>query len=1120
MFSESERGPVRSIARNFYNPDWLDDDQLVAGFVARRELFEFLRHELERAPLRGGVQHYVLVGARGAGKTTLLKRLAVSIRRDDKLKDHLIALSFPEELYQVKGLADFWWAACEALGDALERTGQREAADRLNAAIDEHRPRGAQQDAHDEAGLAILLRACSEQQRRPVMLVDNLDLVLQRIDKTGRKLNDPHASSYWALREALSTSTAPIVIGGSVRLTEPFLGYDKAFYDFFIPKRLGKLSLSDMREVLENLARAYGAVEVTDRMRARPGRIRALYELTGGNPRALGLIFELLRQGPNSRAIDDLERLLDITTPYYKARLEELSEQAQVVMHSLALCRRRVTAADIAQQAGLETRTVSSQLEMLANEGIVEKVPGRGRTRYIIAEQLFRLWLQMRTTRRIRQRVLNLAEYLELLFDREELEELIRAEREAEQDSSLLSRAQVAFALGEWQGRSAVMRAMKAKAAELALKHSVTDGSTFEDYFKPGDLPTDIETIAKCRQDIQSHLSRLTSIASDAPVLMRSLLGSISLDPKEKRESVARLCDASQAQQEVERLRPLLAAERNQLHGEGLTNAEIALLYDTRSHGLFPLPQLTVEDVNAAVLTLNRAEVRQLAWKLLCAERLGVASEAEANRWVKFGMSYASNASSADWVRVASAMRRGGFLAAAAKSLDKAFTLGESSRAWFERGSLLWATNGDARAEEAAHRKAIELDPFYAAPWYGLGRVLGDRLGQYEEARAAFSKAIELNPSNSGAWYSLGRVLSDRLRRYREAQAAFSKAIELDPSHVEPWIGLGRIDVREARYEAAEAAFRKAIEIDPSRAAAWVMLASLMTRLRRYDEAEDAFRKAIAIDPSRTVTWVNLGWLMMRQNRHQEAEAKFRTAIDVDPSSPDPWAALGWLLSRRRDRPEDAASALREAIRLDPSNASLWEQLGTVLGHQLALYKEAEGAYRRAIHLNPLSAECWTALGHLLATRLGRFDEAEEAYSTALELQPRSREASIRLATLIAKRSLADVAKAVDEGDWHRVRDGLDRLMKDREDELNRNLLVDEGMVEGIIGLALRHGAGDRMLSLLRETGIEKLALPLVLAMEAVVAGNTEGLANAEPEARSAAEMLYARLCAFRNYRH
>ena len=70
-----------SIATHHYNPDWLSDDALVAGFIVRQAEFRLLRDELARAPLEGSVQHYLLIGLRGAGKSTVGKALAVRLGR-------------------------------------------------------------------------------------------------------------------------------------------------------------------------------------------------------------------------------------------------------------------------------------------------------------------------------------------------------------------------------------------------------------------------------------------------------------------------------------------------------------------------------------------------------------------------------------------------------------------------------------------------------------------------------------------------------------------------------------------------------------------------------------------------------------------------------------------------------------------------------------------------------------------------------------------------------------------------------------------------------------------------------------------------------------------------------
>ena len=125
-----------------YNPDWLSDDELVAGFTARLEMLKFLCGELERVPIRGTTHHYLLVGVRGSGKTSMLKRIAVAIRREERLSGHLIGLSFPEELYEVKGLGDFWWASCRALVDALDSRQFGKIADDLAKKVEEQGERG------------------------------------------------------------------------------------------------------------------------------------------------------------------------------------------------------------------------------------------------------------------------------------------------------------------------------------------------------------------------------------------------------------------------------------------------------------------------------------------------------------------------------------------------------------------------------------------------------------------------------------------------------------------------------------------------------------------------------------------------------------------------------------------------------------------------------------------------------------------------------------------------------------------------------------------------------------------------------------------------------------------
>ncbi|PWV63169.1 tetratricopeptide repeat protein [Plasticicumulans acidivorans] len=833
----------------FYNPGWLSDEALIASFTARQALFEFLRDELRRAPRQGTVQHYLLVGVRGAGKTTLLQRLAVAIRQDTDLADHLLGLSFPEELYAIKGLADFWWAACEALVDALERRGRRAEADALDAQIEGRRAQQRTAGLHDDSGLRLLKQVCDTLQLRPVLLLDNLDQLLERLAKSGRK-KDLLTPAYWALREALSSADAPLLIGASVRLSEPFTDYDKAFYDFFVPQRLDRLSLDEVQAVFDRLAEGHGGAALRERIRARPGRVRALYELTGGNPRALGLLFELLRQGTHARAVDDFERLMDQTTPYYKARFEELPEQAQLVMHALATARRDRsaldfghTAAALAEHCGLDTRTVSAQLDVLINAGLVEKdSPASGRMRYRIAEQLFRLWLQMRGSRRIRQQVITLTEFIEALYDSEEREALLRSTYDR-LTASHDSRAKLQWALGELQPSVADRRCLQSYATDTLLA-SAEHRTRFDAILAPGDLPVELEWLAQARQQLLAALPRLQSLSFSEQHL-EALLGALTLDEDSKRTHVARLLDPATAAEELTRLKLQLGDESQLLRDFGLSDSDICFLHHERSCGRLLLESLSPDDRELR----DDAQRRELAWTLLGAGGIPIATAAQAEAWLAWSKEQFADASSEEWAAFADRLRKAGQTAAAQAAVDTALVRGESAEAWFQQAALLH--DADPAAAEVAFRKAINLDPQDAWPWHNLGFLLAARLQRYDEAEAAYRKAIDLDPRSAWPWVSLGILLADHLQRYDEAEAAYRKAIDLNPRSAWPWKDLGLLlSDHLQRYDEAEAAYRKAIDLDPQDAWPWNNLGNLLAaRLQRYDEAETAFRKAAELSP-------------------------------------------------------------------------------------------------------------------------------------------------------------------------------------------------------------------------------------------------------------------------------
>ena len=413
--------PAGSLA---YNPALLSDEDTKALFVARIPLLERTTAALREAARGGSSPHTLLVGQRGMGKTLLLRRLRTAVEDEPALSERFLALSFPEEQYNVARLSDFWANCLDALADGRARAGDDAGAARIDAIV------AALPAAEDERANATLAALVSEARgRRLLLLVDNLDLVLDRLK-----------GDHWRIREVLSQPGGLVLVGATSAVHDATSDYGEAFYDFFTVEDLGPLSFDEAEALFRALAVRDGGEAVLARLRDDPGAFGAFHTLTGGNPRTMVLLFDLLARGSDNDVHHDLERLLDVVTPLYKARFEEMSPQAQQIVDALALIWDPAPAVRVAERARLDTSLVSAQLQRLVHAGIVEKVelPDGSRTGYQIAERFFNLWYLMRASRRLRQRLVWLTRFLHVVHGQTFREYALRIVRAQDADPTLL----------------------------------------------------------------------------------------------------------------------------------------------------------------------------------------------------------------------------------------------------------------------------------------------------------------------------------------------------------------------------------------------------------------------------------------------------------------------------------------------------------------------------------------------------------------------------------------------------------------------------------------------------------------------------------------------------------
>ncbi|MBL4685204.1 MAG: ATP-binding protein, partial [Nannocystaceae bacterium] len=363
-------------------------------------------------------QHHLIVGARGMGKTTLLQRLRFAIEDDDSLRDRCLGLTFPEEQYNVASLADLWLNSADALADQLQASGRSEIAEEIDRAIveiqdgTEDGDAGSSGDERRDRALALLRDVAKRIGRRLVLLIDNIDLVFDRLEK-----------EQWTLREVLSAEPWIQLIGASSAPLESYYRHDRAFYDFFRVEHLHGLSEDETFAMLRKLADIAGSERVARVLDEQPARIKTLRLMAGGNPRTIVVLFGLLSQGIDGDARTDVERLLDACTPLYKHRIEVLSVQAQRVLDGVAMHWFPATAAELARTVRLDVNKISTHLNRLVKDGTLEKVtlPDTKKHGFQLAERFFNIWYLMRSSRRVRRRLGWFVDFLRLMLSPEEL---------------------------------------------------------------------------------------------------------------------------------------------------------------------------------------------------------------------------------------------------------------------------------------------------------------------------------------------------------------------------------------------------------------------------------------------------------------------------------------------------------------------------------------------------------------------------------------------------------------------------------------------------------------------------------------------------------------------------
>ncbi|GAW95840.1 MULTISPECIES: AAA family ATPase [Colwellia] len=390
-----------------YNSQNTSAEMVKENFVIRLREYNKLWKAIINSDMKHPEQHYIVQGVRGAGKTTLLRRLAIAVEESDELSSWLIPITFKEEEYGISSLFTFWERIAEELSEY-----DHALFDVLFDKIDQLK------ESEVKQLISHINHALVNNHKKIILFIDNIAELFEQFDQVESEM----------LREILTTNNNIRIIGGSAIRLEAFFDNKAPFYQFFTIKTLTGLNKQETTALLNKLSEHAGEKEqeiLTNILKSSPEKIELIRRLTGGIPRTIVILFNILVEGPKGNAFTLLEETIDKTTPLYKHRMDDLTPQQKPIVNAIALNWDGISVKEIAEKTRLPSKLVSAQLRQLEKQWIIEKTPTNTKNHlYALKERFFNIWYLMRYGRRSdRKRVLWLTQFMEIWCTGDELKQ-------------------------------------------------------------------------------------------------------------------------------------------------------------------------------------------------------------------------------------------------------------------------------------------------------------------------------------------------------------------------------------------------------------------------------------------------------------------------------------------------------------------------------------------------------------------------------------------------------------------------------------------------------------------------------------------------------------------------
>lgn len=805
--------------------------------VGREHLLDNAIESVRGSLGRKSKHHMLFIGPRGIGKTHLLSRIEAVVQSDKDLSALAVVVRFPEESNQTLSFADFLIGLCRILKDVLK---SEPLWTNLFAEVETEEDNSKVVDT--------LVPAIREQNRRSnrtmIVMLENLGEIFTRQIRDKKDIA--------SLRKFLMADNGCLLLASAPLHFQGITDIDQPFYDFFDIQILDSLTFDETVEVIQRNLEWDGRTEILESLTDMRPKLRALYRMTGGNPRLTMMLYELIAHESVTQVQDQFHLLLDRISPFYQSRLNELPPSQRALLECLARMRDQdKTPATIAARMRKSQQETSSLLKRLSDAHYLctAENPEDKRSRlYRIREGFFDIWLAMNLSRSARKRLPFLLDFFRLFYPSLDVREEKRRQLRAKLTQGESVDAEEALDYLSEVGSDKERASAKFDIAKTFAGRGVTDLAAH--YV--------LEAAPLARDGVSQAIARFVTTNQTAPDYLSEIEEMIE-------------CWELHRNGDLEAF-----ANRIKEIGQGLT--------------LHTFSEAKLEFLLDALKSMKNPDERIRQHLRIGSVLNHLARWNEAEEQLRPALAEAESLANAELV--ASATSHLAHLLYATNRIEEAEPLMRQAlkinQAIFGRQHSVVATNLN-----------------------NLATVLRGT-GRYEEAETLMRRVLEIDkatmdgprPSMATHLGNLAILLTDT-NRFEEAESLMRRALEIDKATLDsqhPSVAIHLNDLalllRDCnRIEEAEPLMRQALEISeatlggqhPTVATHLNNLAALLHQTNRIDEAEPLIRRALKINednlgsqhPSVAMHLHNLAALLKDTNQLKEAEVLIRRALDI-----------------------------------------------------------------------------------------------------------------------------------------------------------------------------------------------------------------------------------------------